>query len=110
VKSRSLIWQGINSPFTGFMEWSEWLYARVGRRSSIELKALASLLFEFLTTVRSIRRDEAGGLLVEDYKRGGRSDLPPVLREFDERDTNALERSMVRMKRQGRVVNQSRSD
>lgn len=106
VKSRSLIWSENRSPFGAFMEWSEWLYARVGRRSSIELKTLASLLFEFLVEVRQLRREQVGASLVEDYKRGGRSDLPPVLREFGDQSCQQKRSSVVRMKRQSRVVNQ----
>jgi hypothetical protein len=109
VKSRGLIWDGLPSAFAGFMEWSEWLFARVGRRSSIELKALASLLFEFLTSVRSLNRDQVGELLVDDYRRGGRSDVPAVLREFD-RGTGSSQRPSVRMKRQGRFANQTTTE
>jgi radical SAM superfamily enzyme YgiQ (UPF0313 family) len=38
--SRALIWEGEQSAFACFMRWSDWLYERVGRRASIELKTL----------------------------------------------------------------------
>ena len=37
------------SPFSSFMQWSEWLHARTGRTDSIALVRLMTLLFEFLT-------------------------------------------------------------
>jgi radical SAM superfamily enzyme YgiQ (UPF0313 family) len=109
VRSRGLIWEGVHSPFAGFMEWSEWLYARVGRRSSIELKSLTSLLFEFLVTVRGVERKRAGVLLVEDYRRGGRSDVPRDLQMFDSVEPGAQPGFSGRMKRQGRAINQVKS-
>ncbi len=106
VKSRSLIWQGRTSAFEEFMSWSDWLYARVGRRSSIELKSLFSHLFEYLTAVRGLTAEVVGSTLAEDYTSGGRSDLPPVLRGFGEMQGQPRRQSGLRMKRQGRVANQ----
>lgn len=80
--SRILIWQGVESAFYGFLEWSDWLFARVGRRASIELKVLVEHLFEFLVTVRGVPAERAGSSLSKDYMRSGRKDLPAVLQEF----------------------------
>lgn len=106
LQSRVLLWDDMMSPFAGFMEWCDWLYARVGRRSSIELKKLTSLLFEFLVSVRGIDRERAGTMLVEDYKRGGRHDVPRELQIFGSVDSGARPTSGSRMKRQGRATNQ----
>jgi radical SAM superfamily enzyme YgiQ (UPF0313 family) len=102
--SRSLIWDRHESPFEAFMEWSEWLYARIGRRASIELKALAVALFDFLTTVRGVPMQHAGEMIAEDYRRGGRRDLPRELAVYAP-NTAAVERQVRRgANRQSRVV------
>jgi hypothetical protein len=104
ARSRGLLWSEGFTPFSGFMEWSDWLYSRIGRRSAVELKALTVLLFHFLTEVRGLNRQTVGSLLVEDYERGGRSDVPEVLKEFrSEREQKRGPRNRG-AKRQSRVA------
>jgi len=80
--SRSLIWAAGGSPFESFMELSDWMFERVGRSYSIELKALTDFMFQFLTEVRKLDVAEVGARLAGDYQRGGRSDLPAALRSY----------------------------
>lgn len=103
--SRSLIWEGLESPFFGFMAWSDWLYAQVGRRSSIELKSLTKLLFQYLVEVRALDRERIGRSLAADYVRGGRSDLPSELRSFVSDGVPGSRTRIAGAKRQSRVVN-----
>src|SRR5207249_7885500 len=49
VETTPLIWSGCPSPFHAFMDWSQWLYNRIGRTDGIALMRLMELLFEFLT-------------------------------------------------------------
>lgn len=104
ASSRELLWEQSDSPFAAFMEWSEWLYARVGRRSSIELKVLATALFEFLTTVRGMSHERVGALVASDYQRGGRSDLPRELAGFAPGVTKSEARGRKGARRQNRVA------
>jgi radical SAM superfamily enzyme YgiQ (UPF0313 family) len=105
ASTRALIWEAPATPFSGFMEWSEWLYAQVGRRASIELKSLTVLLFRFLVSVRGLEREKVGTLLVEDYLRGGRSDLPSDLRPYANGTAARARARVAGGKRQSRVVN-----
>jgi len=109
VSSRELLWDASRSPFFGFLEWSDWLFAQVGRRSSIELKSLTALLFNFLVEVRGLERERVGALLAQDYQRGGRSDLPRELAVFAARSTarsTVRQRKRIRgAKRQERLAN-----
>jgi hypothetical protein len=78
-----------HSSFYGFMRWSDWLFARVGRTESIALVRLMELLFEFLT--RELRLDTAqtAAAMWRDYQRGGRRDKPAFLKEFLPREFNS---------------------
>lgn len=105
ASSRTLIWDSVASPFAGFMEWSEWLYAQVGRRASIELKSLTVLLFRFLVEVRGLNRERVGPLVAEDYVRGGRSDLPSELRPYAPEAVSGPRVRVTGAKRQSRVIN-----
>jgi radical SAM superfamily enzyme YgiQ (UPF0313 family) len=102
--SRAYIWQGCDSHFSAFMEYSEWLYSRVGRRASIQLKALSELLFEYLVECRGFLAEEVGRAIALDYQRGGRSDLPRVLRPFATEAPRHSEATLA-LKRQQRAIN-----
>jgi len=64
------------------MRWSEWLHGRVGRTDSIALVRLMELLFEYLTTERSLDPAQTAAMLWCDYRRGGRRDRPAFLKGF----------------------------
>ena len=54
IETTPLIWSRGSTPFAAFMDFSEWLYGRIGRRHGIALATLAELLFEYLTTRREV--------------------------------------------------------
>jgi radical SAM superfamily enzyme YgiQ (UPF0313 family) len=82
LKTRHLLWTGIESAFQGFMEFSDWLFGVVGRRASISLKSLVEHVAVFLQTQRGLGLDAFGSDLTEDYMRGGRDDVPLFLRTY----------------------------
>jgi hypothetical protein len=102
--SRALIWEGTEGAFSGFMEWSDWLYAQVGRRASIELKSLTALLLQFLIKVRGLDAERVGRTLAADYTRGGRSDLPKELQRYAEGMVKVAPARIPGAKRQSRVL------
>lgn len=73
---------GSGSPFWCFMEWSEWLYAQVGRTDSIALGRLAELLFLYLTKELGLAPSPVAQALWADYQRAGRREQPEFLRPF----------------------------
>jgi radical SAM superfamily enzyme YgiQ (UPF0313 family) len=70
------------SPFHGFLHFSEWLYVRTGRTDSIALTRLMELLFEFLTGELRLNTKQVAEALWHDYQRGGRHDKPGFLKDF----------------------------
>jgi hypothetical protein len=91
------------SPFAGFMAFSDWVFARIGRTDTIALVRLMQLLFEFLVRERHVDPELAAKALWSDYRRGGRRDKPSFLVEHL-RDVAAPEAGMTRPgpKRQSR--------
>jgi radical SAM superfamily enzyme YgiQ (UPF0313 family) len=83
VETTPLLWNGA-SPFAGFMQFSEWLYAKVGRTDSIALARLAELIFEYLITTAKLPEKTAAGALTRDWHRTGRRDPPEFLRSHDD--------------------------
>jgi radical SAM superfamily enzyme YgiQ (UPF0313 family) len=79
VETTPLIWSRTPSPFAGFLRWSEWLFARIGRRHGIALATLAESLFEFLTVEIGLGKNEVAEIVWRDYQRGGRHDAPGFL-------------------------------
>ena len=82
VETTPLIWSTTESSFAAFLRWSDWLYARLGRQSGIALPRLVELLFEFLTRELGLAPSAVAKTLWHDYQRGGRSDKPPLLRDY----------------------------
>lgn len=82
VEARGFLWKGKTSPFAEFLGLSDWLYRRTGQRSSIQLKRLVLLLFEYFVDEKKSDRAEVGALLARDYSRTGRADLPRELKVF----------------------------
>jgi hypothetical protein len=103
-QSKHLIWRDTESPFHAFLEFSDWLFGRVGRRASIQLKALTECLFQFLVEVRGHEGATVGPILAEDYQRGGRSDLPKSLRSFATASSAKARESVLALKRQQRAL------
>jgi len=78
------------SPFSAFLRFSEWLYARTGRTDGIALVRLMELLFEFLTGHVWLDAKRAAEGLWRDYRRGGRQDKPGFLKDFISADDTAI--------------------
>ena len=104
VESTPLLWRDGASPFWSFIAFSDWLFGKVGRTDSIALVSLGAKLFEFLTKERGLKKEEMAEVLLRDYQRGGRRDVPEYLREFiGEAKAKQSEGSRVRgLKRQVR--------
>ncbi len=82
VETTPLIWAREGSPFTGFLRWSEWLHARVGKTDSIALVRLMELLFEYLRSEIGLDPGLVAQTLWRDYQRGGRQDKPVFLKDL----------------------------
>jgi radical SAM superfamily enzyme YgiQ (UPF0313 family) len=104
VEGRALLLGTDASPFVAFMRFSDWLFKQVGRRAGINLKALTELLFTFLIEQYPVRRDELGAALARDYQRGGRADLPDVLKAFKQSDLGTRSEAPLALKRQRRAA------
>ena len=75
------LWDG-QSPFAGFLAFSDWLYGETDRTSGIALSRLLELLFRYLTEVGGQSPAEVAASLWADYRAGGHSDRPPCLRPW----------------------------
>lgn len=84
VASTPLIWTdpagAPGSPFWSFWRLSDWLFGAVGRTHDLALARLAELLFRYLTSVVGHPPARVAELLLRDYQRGGRTDVPKFLR------------------------------
>jgi len=67
------------SPFARFFAFSDWLYARVGRRHGIALADLAEALFVYLSGPAGVPAGRAAQALWEDWQRSGRRERPGFL-------------------------------
>jgi radical SAM superfamily enzyme YgiQ (UPF0313 family) len=107
VGSTPLIWSRGESPFYGFLKWSEWLHGRVGRTDSIALLRLMELLFDYLKNELALEPAATAEVLWRDYQRGGRHDKPGFLKDYlrEVEPTGRAERkSRSGLKRQARFA------
>lgn len=81
LRSAPLLWENV-SPFTAFLQFSDWLYEASGRTNGISLKRLAELLFRYLIDHRSRDKQRTADAIWHDYQAGGRSDRPEFLRPY----------------------------
>jgi radical SAM superfamily enzyme YgiQ (UPF0313 family) len=95
VKSVHLIWRVSQTPFVSFLGFSDWVYKTTGRRHGIALTKLLECVFQYLVDYCSIAPSLAAETLWEDYKRGGRSDRPIVLRPYLEESTYQKQRAKI---------------
>jgi radical SAM superfamily enzyme YgiQ (UPF0313 family) len=103
VESRALVLQAGATPFDAFFSFSEWLYSKVGRRASINLKSLSELVFEYLVSAGEGEREDLGEMVARDYTRGGRFDLPRVLAPYAP-DKKGVNDKFLSLKRQQRAI------
>ena len=74
------IWEGMSGPFEGFMAFSDWLGARLGRLHSIPLAELAERMFRYLDGERGLAGVEST-LLGDWFRDGVRRERLPFMRE-----------------------------
>ncbi len=90
IETLPLVW-GEGSAFAGFMALSEALHAAEGRAHGISLQRLVEIVWGFLVERQGVSPSVVAPRLWRDYARGGRSDVPPVLRDhLGEEDHRAV--------------------
>ena len=72
----------LDSPFAAFLAFSDWLFARLGKRHGIALEALAESLFTYLTEERTQEKRAVVAALLDDFTRAGRRERPAFLQPF----------------------------
>jgi len=82
LQATPLLCQTHASAFTAFMQWSDWLYARIGRQHSIALDRLAQLLFEYLTQECEQAAVTVAETLWHDWQKAGRREKPAFLAAY----------------------------
>lgn len=70
------------SPCARFLAFSDWLYARFGKRHGIALDTLAEALFDHLTGVLGLAPEVVARALLADFVAAGRRERPPFLQPF----------------------------
>lgn len=103
LESRAFLLTVGDTPFDAFFSFSEWLYSKVGRRASINLKTLSELVFHYLCEQSGEDTPTIGAIVAGDYCRGGRSDLPKVLHSYAEGTPSRVDK-VLSLKRQQRVI------
>jgi hypothetical protein len=79
--TRQLIFEVSDSPFKGFLTFSNWLYAKSGRTDAIALPKLMEFVFSFLVE-RDRDAKAAAETLLNDYQGNNRKDVPAFLRQW----------------------------
>ncbi|MDB6030532.1 MAG: Radical domain protein, partial [Verrucomicrobiales bacterium] len=98
LETTPLIWAGKPSPFFTFLQWSDWLYGKIGRTDSIALARLSELLFQFLTAEQKQDAPSVAECLWRDYQRGGRREKPEFMRPYIQEE---VDRSAKGLKQAG---------
>jgi hypothetical protein len=96
-----LLWR-VASPFWSFMGFCDWLFGKVGRTHAIALQTLAARLFEYLCEKLGCERRVVAEVMWRDYRRGGRREMPPFLREHLPMDQGTARERKAMLRRQGR--------
>ena len=94
-KSLHLLMDDAQSPFQSFMDLSDWLWGTAQKTSGLTPETLVDLLFDFLTTARSIDLQLARETLLADYLHSGARANPKVLQSLLTRRANAAGASNV---------------
>ena len=77
----ALVLEG-ESAFAQFLAFADAIHTTARATHGIAMHKLAELMFDWLTTQRSIDRDRVGTALAQDYARGRRHDWPEILRPW----------------------------
>lgn len=78
------LWSGGRSPFRCFLAFTEWAYAILRRTDSISLATWAELLFRYLTEIEGVAPEQVKEVLLSDFARTGRREIPQFLRDKTE--------------------------
>jgi hypothetical protein len=87
------------SPYARFMALSEAVHAAAGPEASrhgVALSRLVAFVFDHFVGARGIDPRAAAATVFDDYRRGGRSDVPPILRPHLPADAAAAPRGAAR--------------
>ena len=79
IPAAPLIWKDTPSVFDAFLEFADWMGARLPKEHGIPLPALVETVFAFLTEVRGIPPATAAGALIRGYRHDGARDIPAAL-------------------------------
>src|SRR5262249_47584679 len=82
VETTVMLWEDNRSPFDAFMQFSDWLYQRMGQTHAIALIRLSELVFTYLTEGPRRSRPDIAQVLWRDYSRGAGREVPEFLRPF----------------------------
>jgi len=88
---RRLPWAAPASPFARFLAFSDWLYARFGKRHGIALERLAEALFTYLTEVLGHAPKTVARKLLADFAAAGRRERPAFLQPFVDAPISAIQ-------------------
>jgi hypothetical protein len=103
VETTPLLWSRGLPPFAAFLDFSAWIYERIGRQHSIALASLAELLFLYLTSRGGVAAETAAQTLWRDWQRAGRREKPDFLAQHIPDDTvQPARRKALAPKRQAR--------
>lgn len=72
------------SVYTTFYDFSKWLYEQTHSTWQISLDRLAFYLFEYITNIQNISKQDVADVLVEDILKVGGRKLPKFLREYSD--------------------------
>lgn len=81
-ESALLMWDG-GSPFESMLAFSDAMHETLGQAHGISLVRLAEQVFEFIVRRGRVPAEVVAETMWRDYQRGGRSDVPRFLREFE---------------------------
>lgn len=70
------------SPFSGFLQLSDWLWDKTGKTKGLTPEVLLDALFAYLTEVKMIAHHKARTVLLDDYLASGARSNPRALQGF----------------------------
>jgi radical SAM superfamily enzyme YgiQ (UPF0313 family) len=82
LETTPLLWSRGLTPFGAFLDFSGWIYERLGRRHGIAPATLAESLFIYLTSRAEVAPATAAQALWRDWQRAGRREKPDFLASF----------------------------
>jgi radical SAM superfamily enzyme YgiQ (UPF0313 family) len=81
IETTKLLLAG-DSAFENYMRFADWMFDTVGRTHAIALNELARFVMDHLVQQRNIDPQQAADSLWQDWRRAGRGDRPPFLRDY----------------------------